>query len=48
MQRVRSTQKLPSVLPLRRVKPRMTATASTMPTAAEVKLWKASPTIWLK
>ena len=44
--RVRSTQKFPSD-PLReRTKPRMSATATAMPTAAERKFWTARPTIW--
>ena len=37
-QRVRSTQKLPRVLAVVRTRPRTTATAIAMPTAAETKL----------
>jgi hypothetical protein len=39
---------LPIVLVLRRAIPRTRAMAIAMPVAAEVKLWTASPTIWLK
>ena len=48
VERTRSTQKLPMVLALRRAIPRTSAMAMAMPVAAEVKLWTASPTIWLK
>ena len=46
--RVRSTQKLPRVFALRRTKPRMTAIAIARPAAAETKLWKANPAIWVR
>ena len=46
--RVVSTQKLPIVSCSRRAMPRMKATASAMPTAAETKLWYASPAIWVR
>ena len=38
-QRVKSTQKFPSVAASCRAMPRITAMASTMPTAADAKLW---------
>ena len=43
-----SCQKLPSEAPERATKPRMTATATEMPTAAEMKFCTASPAIWEK
>ncbi len=43
--RVRSTQKLPSWSVLRRAKPRTSATATAMPTAAEAKFCTARPAI---
>ena len=43
--RVRSTQKLPSVSALRRAKPRIIATSTAMPTAAETKFCTARPAI---
>jgi hypothetical protein len=43
--RVRSTQKLPSCSVLFRAKPRTSATATAMPTAAETKFCTASPAI---
>ena len=46
--RVRSTQKFPMVLARRRVSPRMRATATAAPTAAETKLCMASPAIWVR
>ncbi len=48
--RVRSCQKLPSpCAPVWRAAiARIRATATTMPTAAEMKFWTASPAIWLK
>jgi hypothetical protein len=46
--RVRSTQKLPSLVVSRRAKPRMTAASTAMPTAAETKFCTASPAIWEK
>ena len=47
---MRSCQKLPRpVAPLRRAAmPRISATATTMPTAAETKFCTARPAIWLK
>ena len=44
---VRSTQKFPSVLERRRTRPRISATATAMPTAAETKFWTVSPIIWV-
>ena len=46
--RIRSTQKLPNVRVLRRTRPRMSATATAAPAAADTKLWKAKPVIWLR
>ena len=46
--RARSTQKLPSVWEVRRVRPRTRAMATARPVAAEVKLRTASIVIWLK
>ena len=46
--RVRSTQKFPIVSERRRVNPRMSATATAMPTAAETKFWTASPDICVR
>ena len=46
--RVRSTQKLPRRSVLERVNPRINATATAMPTAAETKFWTASPAIWTR
>ncbi len=43
--RVRSTQKLPSRSLRLRARPRITATATAMPTAADRKFWTASPAI---
>ena len=48
MQRVRSTQKLPIVCAERRAKPRISATASAMPVAAETKLCTVSPAICVR
>ncbi len=49
---MRSAQKLPSVFapsgPGWRVSPRASASATPMPTAAEVKLCQASPAIWVR
>ena len=45
VQRVRSTQKFPSVRAERRLKPRINASASAMPVAAETKLCTVSPAI---
>ena len=46
MIRVMSTQKLPSRSVLFRMKPRISAIATTMPTAAETKFCTARPAIW--
>jgi hypothetical protein len=46
--RVRSTQKFPSLVVSRRANPRMTAARTAMPTAAETKFCTASPAIWEK
>ena len=46
--RVRSTQKLPSRSVRRRAKPRTSAMATAMPTAAETKFCTASPAIWTR
>ena len=48
MTRVRSTQKLPSRSVLVRVKPRISAIATAMPTAAETKFCTARPAIWAR
>ena len=42
---MKSTQKLPSSLEDRRVRPRMKAAAAAMPTAAETKFSRASASI---
>ena len=44
--RVRSTQKFPSLFVSRRANPRITAARTAMPTAAETKFCTASPAIW--
>ena len=46
--RVRSTQKLPSAWVRLRAKPRTSATATAMPTAADTKFWTARPDIWTR
>ena len=46
MVRVRSTQKLPRVVERRRTRPRMMATMTAMPAAAETKFWTVRPIIW--
>ena len=43
-----STQKLPMLLTLCRAKPRMRATATTNPVAADRKFWTAKPAICTK
>ena len=48
MVRVRSTQKLPSVRRPRPTMPRMIATTTAMPAAADTKFWTASATIWVR
>ena len=45
--RVRSTQKFPRVFDCLRTSPRMRATATAMPTAADTKFCTASPAIWV-
>ena len=45
---MRSCQKLPSEEPERAAKPRITAIATEMPTAAEMKFCTARPVIWEK
>ena len=45
--RVRSTQKLPSRSVLYRMNPRISAIATTMPTAADMKFCTARPAIWV-
>ena len=47
MDRVMSTQKLPSRSVLVRMKPRISAIATTMPTAAETKFCTARAAIWV-
>ena len=46
--RVMSTQKFPIVSERRRVNPRMSATATATPTAADTKFWTASPDICVR
>ncbi|KDR64254.1 hypothetical protein DC60_10310 [Streptomyces wadayamensis] len=46
--RVRSTQKLPTVSVRARVKPRIRAATTAMPTAADTKFCTASPLIWTR
>ena len=46
--RTRSTQKLPTRSVRDRVKPRMRATATAMPTAADTKFWTARPAICVR
>ena len=46
--RVTSTQKLPSLSVLDRMKPRISAIATTMPTAADMKFCTARPVIWTR
>ncbi len=43
-----STQKLPMVPMVVRLMPRMRATATTMPAAADQKLCVARPAIWVR
>ena len=44
--RVMSTQKFPIRSVSRRVSPRIRATATAMPVAAERKFWTVNPAIW--
>ena len=46
--RVRSTQKLPTLRAEARAKPRITATATAMPVAAETKFCTVRPAIWVR
>ena len=46
--RVRSTQKFPIVAERRRTRPRISATATASPTAAETKFCTVSPAIWVR
>ena len=46
--RTRSTQKLPIVRCPARARPRISATITAMPTAAETKFCTVSPTIWVR
>ena len=46
--RTRSTQKLPSVCVRRRTRPRISATATAAPAAADTKLCSARPAIWVR
>ena len=46
--RIMSTQKLPSVCVRLRTMPRISATATAAPAAADTKLCTASPAIWLR
>ena len=46
--RTRSTQKFPIVPARRRTSPRMRATATARPTAADTKFCTASPAIWVR
>ncbi len=48
MARVMSTQKLPIVSAVRRTRPRISATATAIPTAAEAKFWTARPAAWVR
>ena len=48
VQRVRSTQKLPTVLPDARAKARISAMTSAMPVAADTKFWLVSAAIWVR
>ena len=48
MARVQSYQKLPMPFAFSRATPRITATAIAIPVAAERKLWRARPAIWVK
>ena len=48
VERVTSTQKLPIDEALRRMRPRMRATATAMPAAADVKLRTAKPADWMR
>ena len=45
---VKSTQKLPTSFDFLFIKPRITATNTEIPTAAERKFWTDNPNIWVK
>ncbi len=47
-ERTRSTQKLPIACVDRPIKPRISATSTAMPVAADKKFCTPSPSIWLK
>ncbi len=46
--RTRSTQKLPIAPAWRRVKPRISATSTAMPVAADTKFWTVRPSICVR
>ena len=46
--RIRSTQKFPIVRFPARDRPRMSATITAMPAAADTNCWTVSPTIWVR
>ncbi len=46
--RTRSTQKFPIVSLRRRASPRISATATEIPTAADTKFCTVSPAIWVR
>ncbi len=48
VERVRSTQKLPIIVVCRRTNPRINATSTAMPAAAETKFCMVRPTICVK
>ena len=48
MLRTRSTQKLPTVALRRRISPRMRATTTHRPTAADTKFCTVSAAIWVR
>jgi hypothetical protein len=48
VERTRSTQKLPTVSLVLRAKPRISATSTAMPVAAETKFWTVRPSICVR
>jgi hypothetical protein len=48
VERVRSTQKLPSVVARRRAMPRMKAANTAIPAAADTKFCTVRPSIWVR
>ncbi len=48
MPRTMSRQKLPSSWVRERTKPRISATSTAMPTAADTKFWNVSPSICVR